>query len=47
MEKLSSTLKNNMVFLEELQINYIIKNLKDAEILSTSPFKSPVLPLQL
>ena len=36
-----------MVFLEELKINYIIKNLKDAEILSTSPFKSPVLPLQL
>lgn len=42
MEKLSSTLRNNMVFLEELQIKYIKKNLKDAEILATSPFNSHV-----
>lgn len=48
MEKSSSTLKSNTVFLEELQMNHIIKNLKDAEIviLSMSPFSSPVRPLQ-
>lgn len=45
-EKSSGTLKINVVFLEELQINYIIKGLKDAEvvIIFISPPNSPIWP---